>query len=320
MKAITYENYGPPEVLKLVEIKKPTPKCNEVLIRIYATTVTSGDSRMRKADPFIARFMTGLFKPTKNILGFDISGVIESIGKNVTRFKVGDEVFGSAGDYGGGTYREYKCLPEDAVITTKPENLPHVEAAPIFFGAHSALHFLRKGNIQVGQKVLIYGASGSVGTYAVQLAKYYGAQVTAVCSTSNIKLAESLGASKVIDYTKEDFSKRDEKYDIIFDTVGKSPFWGSVKSLKNKGFYLLAVNISLSSIFKNIWAGITTNKKIIGGVAHEYLEDLVFLKKLIEEKKIKPVIDKIYPLEQIADAHRLVDSGRKRGNVVITIS
>jgi len=318
MKAIVYQKYGSPDVLQLKEVAKPTPKDNEVLIKIHATTVTSGDVRLRKADPFMTRFIFGLIKPKITILGVDLSGVIESVGKDVKLFKKGDKVFGSSFDYGLGAYAEYKCLPENALLAIKPANMTYEEAAPVFFGAHTALHFLKKGKIKSGQKVLIYGASGALGTSAVQLAKYFGAEVTGVCSTKNLELVKSLGADKVIDYTKEDYIKS-ATYDIIFDAVGKSSFSGCVKSLKKKGFYLRAVHLTLPPLIRGIWTNMTSSKKVIGGVASEHTEDLLFLKKLCEEGKLKPVIDRIYPLEQIAEAHRYVEKGHKKGNVVITV-
>lgn len=319
MKAAVYTNYGPPEVLQIMEVEKSVPKDNEVLIKIHATTVTSGDSRMRRADPFAIRFFNGLTGPKKvTILGNELSGEIVAAGKDVRLFKIGDQVFGQAG-VTLGTNAEYICLPENGALAIKPSNITYEEAAAIPFGGSTALHFLRKGNIRSGIKVLIYGASGSLGTAAVQLARYFGAEVTGVCSTANAELVKSLGADKVIDYTKEDLTKNAHTWDIIFDTIGKSSFSGSLNSLKKDGIYLRAVNLSLSPIIRGIWTSKTSNRKVIGGIATELKDNIEFLRKLIESGKFKPVIDKRYPFEQIADAHRYVDQGHKKGNVVITI-
>jgi NADPH:quinone reductase-like Zn-dependent oxidoreductase len=319
MKAIVYTKYGSPDVLQLQEVAKPTPKDNEVLIKIFATTVTSGDCRVRKADPFAVRFFNGLTKPQKiTILGNELAGEIEEVGKNVKLFRKGDQVFGQAG-MNLGANAEYLCLSEDAALAIKPANLTWEEAAVIPFGGNTALHFLKKGNIRSGQKVLIYGASGSLGTAAIQIAKHFGAEVTGVCSTTNIELVKSLGADNVIDYTNEDFTQSGQTYDIIFDTTGKSPFSGCLKSLKQNGIYLRAVHMALSSIVRGFWTSMTSSKKVIGGVATELKENLVFLKGLVEAGKLKPVIDRRYPFEQIAEAHRYVDNGHKKGNVAITV-
>jgi len=323
MKAIVCTKYGPPEVLQIKEVDKPTPGDNEVLIKIYATSVTIADSRVRGFKVPLsfwipARVALGLRKPKKDILGVELSGEIESVGKDVKLFKKGDNVFAFPGHDSFGCYAEYKCLPEDGVIAIKPDNVTFEEAAVISFGGGTALHFIREASIQRGQKVLVYGASGSVGTYAVQLAGYFGALVTGVCSTSNVELVKSLGVDKVIDYTKEDFTKNGERYDVIFDAVGKSPYSGCIRSLKKEGTYLHAVVTPALSI-RMRWTSMTTKKKLIGGSLNPKAEDLIFLKGIVEAGKIKPVIDRVYPLEQIVEAHRYVDKGHKKGNVVITI-
>jgi NADPH:quinone reductase-like Zn-dependent oxidoreductase len=318
MKAIVYTAYGPPEVLKMKEVEKPVPKDNEILVKVHATAVTSGDWRMRKAEPFAARFVAGIIKPKRSILGVDFAGVVESIGNGVKLFKEGDHVFGSTG-MRMGAYAQFVCVPEEGMVTIKPVNITFDEAAAVPFGGNTALHFLRKGNIRKGQKVLIYGASGSLGTAAVQLARYFGAEVTGVCSDANSDLVISLGASKVVDYTTDDFTMQGETYDIIFDTVGKSPFSGSIRSLKNEGYYLRAVHISMLPVIRGLWISMTSSKKVIGGIASEQKDNLIFLRELIEAGKLKPVIDRRYSLEQIAEAHRYVELGHKKGNVVISV-
>jgi NADPH:quinone reductase-like Zn-dependent oxidoreductase len=326
MKAIVWTAYGPPDVLQLKEVENPTPKDNEVLIRIYATTVTAGDCEMRslKLPLFLGlpmRMYNGLRKPKRlTILGQELAGEIEAVGRDVRLFKEGDQVFGSPGS-GMGAYAEYKCLPaepEEGVLAIKPANMTYEEAAATIVGGLEALHFLRKGSIQSGQEVLINGAGGSIGTFGVQLAKYFGAEVTAVDSTGKLDMLRSIGADQVIDYTQEDFSKSGETYDVIFDVVGKASFSGSIRSLKQNGFYLIA-NPRLSLMVRGLWTSMTSSKKVISQVAGHKTEDLIFLKELIEAGKIKTVIDRCYPLEQTAEAHRYVEKGHKKGNVVITV-
>lgn len=318
MKAAVYTQYGAPEVLQLKEMEKPTPKDNEVLIKIHATAATSGDCRLRSADPFAVRFIFGLFNPKTNVLGGVLSGEIEAVGKKVTQFKAGDQVFGATSmDFGA--YAEYICLPETAALSIKPERLLHEEAATLPFGGTTAYHFLKKADIRPGQKVLIYGASGAIGTAAVQIAKQYGAEVTGVCSTSNVDMVKSLGADHVIDYTKEDFTKNGKQYDVIYETVNKAPVSACIAALKNNGTLILGAAM-LPEMLQGKWASMTSGIKVISGVAIATAEEVNFLRKLTETGKLKPVIDRTYPLEHIADAHRYVDQGHKKGNVVIRVN
>lgn len=319
MKAIVYKKYGSPEVLQLKDIEKPIPKNNEILIKIRATAVNSGDVRLRKADPFAVRLFFGLIKPKTTILGSVFSGEIENIGSDVQRFKVGDKVFGHT-DMSFGTYAQYKCFPENGSIALKPATISHSEAAVIPFGGVTALHFIKKADIQLGQKVLIFGASGAVGATAVQLAKHYGAIVTGVCSSVNVDLVKSLGADKVIDYTKEDFTKNGETYDVIFDSVNKMSVSDSLDSLKMYGKLILSA-AGLSETLKGAWIAITSNKKIkvLTGMISHTADDIKFLKTLIELGQLKAVIDRTYSLEQMVDAHTYVEKGHKKGNIVITL-
>ena len=324
MKAIVYTKYGPPDTLQLKEVEKPAPRNNEVLIRVYAATVTSEDCTFRKGDPFIARFATGLTRPKITTLGSNLAGEIEAVGKDVKQFKQGDQVF-AASDAALGAHAEYICLPEEGALALKPANMTSGEAASVCGGGLTSLPFLRDtGKIQRGQKVLINGASGSVGTSAVQLAKYFGAEVTGVCSTANLELVESLGADKVIDYTTEDFTKTGQTYEIIFDAVGKSSFSRCKGSLKQRGVYLSTV-LTVAILFQMLWTSKIGSKKamiVFTGLrpSSEKTKDLIFLKELAEAGGIKPVIDRRYPLEQTPEAHSYVEKGHKKGNVVITVA
>lgn len=324
MKAAVYHRYGPPEVVQIEDVEKPVPKAKQVLIRIHATTVSAADWRMRRAIPFIVRFWTGIWRPQKiQILGMEFSGRVEAVGTAATRFGEGDEVFGSTG-FRFGTHAEYVCLSEDALLAIKPHNMTFEQAAAVLFGGVSALHFLRKANVQAGQNVLIYGASGSVGVFAVQLAKHFGANVTGVCSTANLDLVKSLGADAVVDYTREDFSRAGRVYDVVFDTVGKSGFSRSLESLRRGGFYVrVGGSGRLSSILGGIvqqkWVSVAGAARVIGGVGRGSTEDVLFLKSLIETGKLRTVIDRRYSLGEIAEAHRYVEAGHKKGHVVIIL-
>ena len=315
MKAIVYEKYGPPDVLELKEVEKPAPKDNEVLIKVHASTVTPMDWRFRNGRTLIARFMTGLLKPKYSILGVELAGEIESAGKDVKLFKQGDQVYGGGRP---GAHAEYMCMPEDKVAM-KPSNMTYEEAAAVHFGATTALLFLRdKGRIQNSQKVLINGASGGVGTFAVQLAKYFGTEVAGVCSTTNLELVQSLGAYRVIDYTKEDFTKNGQTYDIIFDAVGKNSYSRCKGSLNQKGIYLNTV-ATIPLLLQMLWTSKIGSKKAIFAMQPIRTEDLIFFKDLIEAGKVKTVIDRCYPLEQTAEAHRYAEKGHVKGKVVITL-
>ncbi|AEE54148.1 NAD(P)-dependent alcohol dehydrogenase [Haliscomenobacter hydrossis] len=317
MKAAVFTQYGAPEVLEVKELEKPMPKNNEILVRIKATAVNSGDWRMRKADPFAVRFIFGFTKPKINVLGSVFSGEIESVGEEVKQFKVGDLVFGHI-DMSFGAYAEYKCLPENASIALKPANITHTEAAAIPFGGVTALHFMKKTAIKPEQKVLVVGASGAVGSAAVQLAKSFGAQVTGVCSTANIPLVKSIGADKVIDYTREDFTRNGETYDVIFDAVKAINVSRSLKSLNKNGTMILSA-AGMPEMLQGLWISMTSSKKVMTGVIGHTAADIIFLKGLIEADKLKPVIDRTYSLAQIAEAHAYVEKGHKKGNVAIEV-
>lgn len=331
MKAIVCTEYGPPEVLQLKEVVKPTPKNNEVLIRVHATSVNFGDLMARNFKavsprefnmPFIlwlpAKFSFGINRPKITIQGSELAGEIEAIGSDVKRFKKGDQVFGYAG-LSFGAYAEYICLPETGAVAIKPSNLSYAEAVTLPYGAIMATSLLGKANIQGGQKVLINGASGGIGSVAVQLAKYYGAEVTGVCGTPRLEFVKSIGADKVIDYTKEDFTQNGETYDLIFDILGRSSFSKLKHSLKPNGIYLLA-SFKMKALLQMLWTSLTrSSQKVICAFANESPESLTRIKKLVEEGKIIAIVDKSFPLEQIAEAHRYVETGHKKGNVVITV-
>lgn len=323
MKAVICARYGPPEVLVLKDIPKPVPRDHEILVKIHATTVTHGDTRVRafRVPPSFripARFALGFRRPRKPVIGMELAGEVEAVGKDVERFQPGDHVFGAT-RHENGSYAEYACLPENGNLAIKPKNLSWLEAAAVPVGGLTALYFLRKADIHPGKKVLIYGASGSVGTWAVQLAAYYGAEVTGVCSTGNVELVRSLGADRVIDYTREDFTENGAVYDIVFDAVGKAPFSRAVGSLKKEGAFLHAVATPAISL-RMLLAARTSGRRMIGGTPPQGPDGLNKLNELIEAGYIKPVIDRIYPLEEIVEAHRYVDTGRKAGNVAISVS
>jgi NADPH2:quinone reductase len=320
MKAIVYKKYGSPNVLELLDLEKPTPGPNEVLIRVFATTVTTADCMMRRGDTFLSRILLGLIKPKEKyqVLGTEFSGKIEVVGSKVKKFEPGNEVYAFRG-FGTGCYAQYKCMNEKGSLAIKPSNMDFSEAASVVDGATTALFFLKKTNIQKGQKVLINGASGSIGTFAVQLAKYFDAEVTGVCSTKNIELVKSLGADKVVDYTKEDFAKTGDTYDVIFDTVGKSSFAHCKKALKSKGKYVVTV-MTFEHVLQSLMTKFGNKKKVIFAMSIDKTEALNYIRTLIEEGKLRTIIDKQYPLEELREAHAYVENGHKKGNVAITVT
>ncbi len=323
MKAIVYTKYGPPDVLQLKEVEKPTPEDNEVLIKIFATTVNRTDCATIRAIPFFARLMTGLFKPKKQTPGTEFAGKIEEIGKNVKSLKIGDKVFGFD-DQGSGAHAQYMTISEDKTITI-PKNITYEQAAASTEGVHYAYNFINKVNLKNGQKVLVNGATGAIGSAAVQLLKYFDVNVTAVCNTKNIELVKSLGADKVINYTKEDYTKDEEKYNFVFDAVGKSSFFKCKQLLQPGGIY---ISSDLGYMAQNIFLPLITpiikpmigNKKTIFPIPKDIRGSLVLIKKLMEQGKFKAVIDRKYPLEQILEAYKYVEKGQKIGNVVITVA
>ncbi len=323
MKAIVCTKYGPPDVLQLKEVEKPVPKDNEVVIKVCATTVNRTDCATLRAKPFFARLFTGIFKPKKQIPGTEFAGIIEAVGKNVTSLKAGEKVFGFD-DRGLGSHAQYMTIAEDKVLTTIPRNITYEQAAASTEGAHYAYNFINKVNIKSGQKVLVNGATGAIGSAAVQLLKYFDVNVTAVCNTENIELVKSLGADKVIDYTKEDFTKDEAKYNFVFDTVGKSSFAKCKPLLQPGGIY---ISSDLGYLAQNVFLPLITpiikpligNKKTVFPFPTDIKRTVLLIKKLIEEGKFKAVIDRKYPLEQIVDAYKYVETGQKTGNVVITL-
>lgn len=329
MKAIIWTKYGPPEVLELREVEKPSPKANELLIKIYATTVTAGDCEVRALKfPFYLnlpmRLWTGILKPRANsILGTELAGIVEALGSDVKQFKEGDRVFGASGLFFGAN-AEYICLPErpgetEGGVSIMPANMTFEEAATVPFGGRDALHFLRKGEVQSGQKILINGAGGSIGTYAIQLARHFGAEVTAVDSTDKLEMMRSIGANHVIDYTNKDFTQLGDKYDVIFDVVGTVSFSRSKNAITPNGTYLLANPLG-TQLLLGPWTRMTSSKKVITQTASGSISDLEYLRDLIEAGELTAVIDRTYPLEEIVKAHRYVETGRKKGNLVITVA
>jgi len=319
MRAVVFDAYGPPEVQRLEEVERPAPKEDEVLIKIHATTVTRTDTGLRSGKPFISRFFTGLFRPRQRILGTELAGEIEAVGANVKEFVVGDHVFGSTSAFRFGTHAEFICLPESSPIAPKPSGMTFEEAAAVTDGVILALMCLEAAHIKKGLRVLVYGASGSIGTAGVQLARYFETDVTAVCNTKNVELVRSLGAGKVIDYTLEDFTKNGETYDVIFDAVGKHSF-GRCRGSLNRGGAYVATD-GFENLFLALWTSRIGNKKVLFPIPPRYTKKKVlFLKDLIEAGKYRAVIDRRYALEDVVEATRYVETQQKTGNVVLTIS
>lgn len=316
MRAAVFDRYDPPEVVRIAEVETPSPGDGEVLIRVHATTICAPDWLIRSAKPFFVRFIA----PKSRILGLEFAGRVEAIGKDVTLFRVGDDVFGSTG-FKFGAHAEYVCLPQDhSLLALKPKNMSHEEAAAVLFGGISALWFLRKANLQPGHRALVYGASGSVGVFAVQLAKHFGAHVTGVCSTANVEIVKSLGADEVVDYTREDFSRSGRVYDVIVDTVGKSKYGQASRALKRGGAFAQVAFLDFGSTLGWIWASMTGAAKLVGGMARAEPGDQELLRGLIEAGRLCTVIDRHYALDDIVEAHRLAESGHKKGHVVIVVA
>jgi NADPH:quinone reductase-like Zn-dependent oxidoreductase len=318
MRAVVYDRYGPPEVQRLEDVKRPVPKADEVLIKIHATTVTRTDCGVRAGEPFIVRFFFGLLRPKQRILGTELAGEVEAIGAAVSQFAVGDAVFGSTSAFRSGTHAEFICMPESGPLAHKPAGMTFDEAAAVTDGAILALMCLEAAPVKEGQKVLVYGASGAIGTAGVQLAKYFGAEVTAVCNTKNVELVRSLGADDVIDYTANDFTRNGETYDVIFDAVGKHSFSRCKGSLKPGGAYV--ATDGFQNLFLALWTRLG-DKRVLFPIPPRYTKkNVLFLKELIEAGKYRAVIDRRYPLEQVVEATKYVETHQKTGNVVLTVS
>jgi NADPH:quinone reductase-like Zn-dependent oxidoreductase len=318
VRAVVYDKYGPPDVLRLEEVERPIPKDDEVLVKIHATTVNRTDSALRAAEPFASRFVTGLLRPRRKILGSELAGEVEAVGAAVSEFEVGDQVFG-VNPWKFGTHAEFVCMRESASLAHKPAGMSFEEAAAVCDGAILALGCLRPANPRKGQRILVYGASGSIGTAAVQLARYFDADVSAVCNTKNVELVRSLGADEVVDYTLEDFTKNGQTYDVIFDAVGKHSFWRCRGSLNRGGFYL--ATDQLQNLVLALWTSRVGDKRVVFPIPPRYTKkDVLFLKELIEAGKYRAVIDRCYPLEQVIEATRYVETEQKTGNVVLTVS